>query len=1018
MRTGNTPKPNQHHYVNLAVRLGILIVLLVLVTVPLYTASSSSSPRSGEMGANSEKAGQKGPNLASAPSSTFHSLLPTPTSSPETITTYAADCLTPKTSFVVNEVVCAQTVFVSEANRFVNWFGPSGHASGSAGTTPITTNLQQNFLFTPTEAGLWKVTIADPLDSSIVPTVFVVVPAGPIVTYRTGCLITDTNFVLGQTVCARVTGGTALPRRLQFVDPSGFIRQTTNITSDPQDISYPIPSDQTSTVGNTTVDNRGTWKVNMISSRSTVVARTTFVVTDPARAAADVSVSKSVTEANASVTAGSPSTFQIEVRNGGPNDAKDIILTDVVPDNTTFGGLIQTGGPMFICTTPEAGQSGTITCERTAGLAPGEVADFDFAYNVVAGTPVGTRITNTAMVSSDTTVATGAEDPESGNNTASASVTVTAGGGGSCSFDCPDNVVATANTTVAGHFGAFVSYPSGIGINGDCGLIQANPPSGSFFEVGVFTVHTSSDAGPGCNFTVTVLDTPEPTITCPPDKVATASGSTATVVVGLPSTTPPVGVGVTVTGVRSDGTPAVYDEDGTLITAAVIVPLDAPYPIGNTGITWTVKDSYGRTASCTQRIIVHAPCATDVAPPTFTFVPPALSVGTGPNSTTCGAVLDDELVAPEAQDDCAAVITTTGVPAGNLFPIGTTTIHFTATDGAGHTASATQLITVTDNTPPVIFAPANASYVCPSEVPAASPSQAHGPDIIVGGVPQPGPVFDNCGVLSVTVSQTSSGAGSAASPRVITRTYTATDIHGNSASSVQIITVIDAIPPVFTFVPPAVTAYTGPGATTCDTVVSNATLGTATATDNCAGVTVTRSPSGNTFPVGPPTTITWTATDWAGNTATATQTVTVIDNTPPVITTNGQTPSMWPPNHKYQTFGVTNFVTGVNDNCDGPISVGSVVIVKVTSDEIENGNGDGNTLNDIVIAPDCKSVQLRSEREGNSNGRVYTIYFKVADSHGNFGTATAKVVVQHNPGETAVDSGVHYTVCCGGGTCP
>ena len=84
----------------------------------------------------------------------------------------------------------------------------------------------------------------------------------------------------------------------------------------------------------------------------------------------------------------------------------------------------------------------------------------------------------------------------------------------------------------------------------------------------------------------------------------------------------------------------------------------------------------------------------------------------------------------------------------------------------------------------------------------------------------------------------------------------------------------------FTFVPSAVTANTGAGATSCDTVVDP---GTATASDNCGTVNVTRSPSGNTFPVGT-TTITWTATDGAGNTATATQTVTVTDNTSPTIT--------------------------------------------------------------------------------------------------------------------------------------
>ncbi len=125
---------------------------------------------------------------------------------------------------------------------------------------------------------------------------------------------------------------------------------------------------------------------------------------------------------------------------------------------------------------------------------------------------------------------------------------------------------------------------------------------------------------------------------------------------------------------------------------------------------------------------------------------------------------------------------------------------------------------------------------------------------------------------------------------------------------------------------------------------------------------------------------------------------------------------MWPPNHTYHTFGVTDFVTSVTDSCDTTLGVGDVVIEKVTSDEIENGNGDGNTLNDIVIAADCRSVQLRAERESNSDGRVYTITFKVSDGF-NTTRVTAKVVVPHNPGETPIDSGVHYTVCCGG-TCP
>jgi hypothetical protein len=95
----------------------------------------------------------------------------------------------------------------------------------------------------------------------------------------------------------------------------------------------------------------------------------------------------------------------------------------------------------------------------------------------------------------------------------------------------------------------------------------------------------------------------------------------------------------------------------------------------------------------------------------------------------------------------------------------------------------------------------------------------------------------------------------------------------------------------------------------------------------------------------------------------------------------------------------------------------SVVIEKVTSDEPDNGGGDGDTANDMVIAANCKSVQLRSERSGSGNGRVYTITFKATDASGNVGRKTAKVVVPHDNGNggSAVDSGVQSTV---NGSCP
>jgi hypothetical protein len=134
----------------------------------------------------------------------------------------------------------------------------------------------------------------------------------------------------------------------------------------------------------------------------------------------------------------------------------------------------------------------------------------------------------------------------------------------------------------------------------------------------------------------------------------------------------------------------------------------------------------------------------------------------------------------------------------------------------------------------------------------------------------------------------------------------------------------------------------------------------------------------------------------------------------PVITLSSSTATMWPPNHQYQTFNLTDFVSGASSSCDTSVDINDVVIQSVSSDEPEDNpfGADGNTLNDIVIAPDCKSVQLRSERDGNLNGRVYTIIFKVTDSFGNTATATVKISVPKNNNSTAVDNGAGagYTV--------
>ncbi len=151
------------------------------------------------------------------------------------------------------------------------------------------------------------------------------------------------------------------------------------------------------------------------------------------------------------------------------------------------------------------------------------------------------------------------------------------------------------------------------------------------------------------------------------------------------------------------------------------------------------------------------------------------------------------------------------------------------------------------------------------------------------------------------------------------------------------------------------------------------------------------------------------------NTASQSANLTV-NSTPPTIVLNGQNIALWPPNHSYHTITVANLVSSAS-SCDGTVNLNSVVIVKVTSDELEQGTGDGNTLNDIVIGCDRKSVKLRAERDGGADGRVYSIYFKVTDGLGNSTTVTARVSVPTSQnGAAAIDSGPHYTVT--GATCP
>jgi hypothetical protein len=332
------------------------------------------------------------------------------------------------------------------------------------------------------------------------------------------------------------------------------------------------------------------------------------------------------------------------------------------------------------------------------------------------------------------------------------------------------------------------------------------------------------------------------------------------------------------------------------------------------------------------------------------------------DADSCGAVVN--YTAPSGAA-CGTV--TCDHPSGSLFPLGDTTV--TCTSSAGPSCSFK--VTVNDTQNPTISAPLDASYQCVSQVPAASPSQAS--------------ASDNCGTPTVGVlDSTNGGAGSVASPLIITRTYTATDGAGRTASAAQTITVIDDTPPVVT--PPAGITVVA-DASSCSAVLDP---GTATATDNCSGASVIgirsdSQPLNAPYPVGT-TTITWTGTDTHGNSSSATQTVTVTDAQAPVVTNLSASPSsLWPPNHTMRDVTINYDAL---DNCGGV----NCVIGSVTSNEPVNSTGDGNTASDWVIV-DSHHVQLRAERAGDGVGRVYTITVVCTDGSNNVTTKTVTVSV-------------------------
>ena len=213
-------------------------------------------------------------------------------------------------------------------------------------------------------------------------------------------------------------------------------------------------------------------------------------------------------------------------------------------------------------------------------------------------------------------------------------------------------------------------------------------------------------------------------------------------------------------------------------------------------------------------------------------------------------------------------------------------------------------------------------------------------------------------------------------------TLTVTDADGAISTCVAVVTVIDNTNPSITC-PADITV-------SCASDVPAVDIETVTVTDNCpvtvshVSDVITNQSCANRYTL----TRTYSASDASGNSATCSQVITVFDNTAPQILGLAATPNeLWPPNHTMRDVTVSYTVS---DNCTTPNTT-----ISVSSNEPENGLGDGDTDDDWEIINN-NQVRLRAERSGTGNGRIYTITITTDDGCNDPVSATTQVLVPHN----------------------
>jgi FG-GAP repeat len=117
--------------------------------------------------------------------------------------------------------------------------------------------------------------------------------------------------------------------------------------------------------------------------------------------------------------------------------------------------------------------------------------------------------------------------------------------------------------------------------------------------------------------------------------------------------------------------------------------------------------------------------------------------------------------------------------------------------------------------------------------------------------------------------------------------------------------------------------------------------------------------------------------------------------------------TIWPPNHQF----VNVTIQGVTDPDGDPVTI---TIDQIKQDEPTDGTGDGHTCPDGQ-GIGTSTAQIRAERSGQGNGRVYTIFFTASDGNGGTCQGSVTVCVPRTNNGTCTNGGANFdsTDCTG-----